>query len=281
MKRHGFTLLELAVVLAIVAVVITLCVVGIRRLREAQNQAQTTNNLKQTVLAAHGFHDAYRKLPSAFAVHPLWDFPFSVHVHLIPFMESNTWFKEFLDKKGKGGTTNFVLPFYLAPGDPTATDGKGIQNYPANLRVFSDKGFNSKYDADMPALAEIEPGSASIPASFARGTSTTILFATKYAKCRDGGSRYAEPPNSKFAAFFGQNATKVRADAAEVTATFQLYPSDADCLTSPLMAQSISSSGISVGLADGSIRFISPSISPRTWNLVLQANEKLEPGDDW
>ncbi|HMF18042.1 MAG TPA: DUF1559 domain-containing protein [Gemmataceae bacterium] len=281
MKRQGFTLLELALVVTIATVVLSLCVVWIRKSRQAVARAQNANNLKQIILAAHSCNDAYKTLPPAYDFYGGTKISASVHVYLLPFMESNDWFKRYLDQNGKGETSSFKLPFYLAPDDPTAGDGKGVQNYPANLRVFSDKGLNTKFDVDMPALAEIEPGSASIPGTFVRGTSNTILFATKYARCQNGGSRYADAPNSRFAAFFGQNTAKVKAHVSDPTATFQLNPYDPDCVISPLMAQSFSSSGISVALADGNVRLVSPGISPQTWNLALQPNEKMEPGDDW
>jgi prepilin-type N-terminal cleavage/methylation domain-containing protein len=282
MKRQGFSLLELVLVVAVVAVVLTIAVVGIRKNREAAARAHTTNNLKHIVLSIHGFNDAYRKLPPAYEIFPpILDFPASTHVYITPFIESSNFFREYRDNRGKGQWKNYPWPTFQAWDDPTASDGNGVQNYPANLRAFSHKGLNTKFDADMPALAEIEPGSASIPASFTRGTSTTILFATKYARCQDGGSRYAEAPNAKFAAFFGQNAARVPADPSDATATFQLNPNDANCLTSPLMAQSFSSSGISIGMADGSARFLSAGLSAHTWNLALQPTEKIELGDDW
>jgi prepilin-type N-terminal cleavage/methylation domain-containing protein len=281
MKRQGFTLLELVLVVAIVAVVLTLAAIAIRNSREAANRTQINNNLRHISLSCHSCNDVFRKLPPAFATFGQMQFPASIHVHLVPYIESDTFYKEYLDQKGQGNVKEVILPPFLAPADPTLAGGKGIQNFAANFRVFSSKGLGVKFNADMPALAEIEPGSASIPGTFVHGTSNTILFATKYARCQNGGSRYADAPNSRFAAFFGQNAAKVKANVSDSTATFQLNPYDPDCVISPLMAQSFSSSGISVGLADGSVRFVSPDISPRTWNLVLQPNEKMEPGNDW
>ena len=288
LKRQGFSLLELVLVLVMVGVLFSLCVVGIRKTREAAMQTQTHNNLKQIVLSCHGFNDAYKNLPPAFDLPASkWltggmNFPASVHVYLTPFIESNPFFKDFVEAKGKGEIRNYTWAVFLAPGDPTATkDGAGIQNFPANLRVFSNKGLKTKFKANMPPLAEIEPGSASLVDSFPDGLANTILFATKYARCRDGGSRYVAAPTSKLAAFFGQNAARMSAHASDQTAAFQLYPTDADCLTSPLMAQSFSSSGISVGLADGSVRMISPTVSPRTWNMALQPNDGMKLGEDW
>ena len=74
MKRQGFTLLELAVVVAILAVVFTLFAVGIRKFREAEARTKTTNDLRQIALSAHSFNDLYRKLPSAFGNFPPWNF---------------------------------------------------------------------------------------------------------------------------------------------------------------------------------------------------------------
>jgi hypothetical protein len=107
------------------------------------------------------------------------------------------------------------------------------------------------------------------------------LFVTKLAVCGDGGSRYASPPDSPFAAYFGQNAARRNAHPADPTATYQHQPSPGQCLTTPLMAQSMSQDGLSVGMADGSVRVVRPDLSPRTWNLLVQPNDGMELGDDW
>src|SRR5262249_42773133 len=149
---------------------------------------------------------------------------------------------------------------YLSQDDPSIRkdEGKdkrtggnlGIVNFPANLRVFTTKGNQTEYNKNMPALGALEPGQPSIPRTFTDGTSNTILFATKYGKCGNGGSRYAGAPNTAFAPLFGQNAAKVKAHPSDKTATYQLRPGKDDCCTSPLMAQSFTKAGIQVGLAD-------------------------------
>jgi len=159
--------------------------------------------------------------------------------------------------------------------------GAGVQNMAANLRVFSDKGFTTAYDANMPVLAAIEPGIAAMPRSFPDGTSNTMAFTTRLAECGDGGSRFAATPDSRFAAFFGQNAARVTAASDNVTATFQLAPDRFDCRPTPLMGHSFGNTGITVSLFDGSRRQISPKISPRTWNLVVQPNDGMKLGADW
>src|SRR5262249_7591489 len=150
--------------------------------------------------------------------------------------------------------------------DVSQNDGAGIQNLAANLRVFSEKGVDTKFDANMPALAGIEPGNSAIPRTFSDGTSNTILFAAKYGQCKACASCYAAAPNSAFAAFFGQNAATRKAHPSDPTATFQAQPTADQCLTTPLMAQSMSVSGLQVGFGDGSVALINPDISPRTWN---------------
>ncbi len=64
-QRRGFTLVELLVVVAIIGLLIALLLPALQTAREAARRGQCQNNLKQTALAFHTYHDTYKVLPSA------------------------------------------------------------------------------------------------------------------------------------------------------------------------------------------------------------------------
>ena len=67
MPRHGYTLLELIIVVAILALLIGLLLPSVQFAREAARRTQCGLTVRQLVLAHHVYHDAHAKFPVEWA----------------------------------------------------------------------------------------------------------------------------------------------------------------------------------------------------------------------
>ncbi len=98
-RRHGFTLVELLVMIAIIGILIALLLPAVQAAREAARRSQCTNNLKQLALAMHNYHDTHNIFPrnaygcSAFGWNG-WEC-FSANIMILPYIEQGPLYDQF------------------------------------------------------------------------------------------------------------------------------------------------------------------------------------------
>src|SRR5262249_27070731 len=156
--RRGFSLIELLVVIAIMGTLIGMTLAAVNKAREAASRVQCANNLHQILIAAHTAHDAHGFIPGN---------PYSGEVigttfyWLLPFVEETNIFQ--------AHAYNAPIKTYRCPSDPSTPLGANAPgNYATNDLLFHTGGGDTRVD---------------LATSMPDGTSTTILFAEKYAAC--------------------------------------------------------------------------------------------------
>jgi len=247
-RRNGLTLISLLVVLAILALLLAFLLPAVVRVRGAASGTQSSNNLRQMVLAIHNVNDTYKKLPPVVGNFPAQDRDKkgTLFFHILPFVEQANIYQQAQGDVTKNGTYSIRIPLYSFPQDKSAP--------PDNLY----KGWlaTTSYAANWMVFGNTEGGSASIPASFPDGTSNTFAFTERYQMCHGNPCAWGYSSLYYWAPMFGYYSK----------GKFQHLPSQEEC--DPALAQSLEPGGIQVAMADGSSRMISDRLSPQTWWLA-------------
>ena len=291
-RRPGFTLFQLLLVLAVLAILAGLLLPAVAKVREAAARAQSSNNLKQLGLGTINLADGHAGvMPAGLDANG-----FSAFTHILPYVEQGRLYKAIdlkkpFDDKANAEARKATIKLFLSPLDPVQTvqDGWGPTNYVGNDLVFPVKR------------------TWRFPAIFADGPSNTILYAETLKG--DGGTRAVTVKRQYV--LLGKDALKdVKEDtgvkyfqdnkhisgdrcASWMDGRFlqtrfngRLRPNDGRPDVSCAGAGGVSAirmpgALVLVGLADGSVRFVGAKVSGATWRAAITPAGGEVLGADW
>jgi prepilin-type N-terminal cleavage/methylation domain-containing protein len=200
------------------------------------------------------------------------------------------------------------VPIFLCPSDPSVgPDGSVMINgvsFGASCYAFNALVVAQNDITTIPFKTNPQ-GKTRIPADIPDGTTNTILHAEKYARCtnttlpqqfRDGGSAWAYggaavlpslPPPMTPVKMFGAGfcvpafANQGAPNAIGPRSIFQVQPTPFLGNCDPTRAATAHASGMQVGLVDGSVRTLAPSLSGATWAAAVTRAGGEVLGSDW
>jgi type II secretory pathway pseudopilin PulG len=291
--RHGFTLFQLLIVIAILAILLGLLLPAVQKVRQAAARAQSQNNLKQIDLATILYADSNKGvLPPG-----IDDKHFSTAACILPYLEQDNLFKTIdfkksIDDKANATARKTQIKTFLSPRDGISSVNVewGATNY-----LFNDQTFLS-------AAAPLR-----YPQGITDGTSNTILAGETLksdgkTKATDVRRQYVLLKKEDLKGTGADTGVKYFKDNKNIAGdrcaswmdgrflqgTFngRLWPNaerpDVSCGgVSGVSALRSFEEYVLVGLCDGAVRTVSTAVSHKTWKAVLTpaGNEVL--GNDW
>jgi prepilin-type processing-associated H-X9-DG protein len=247
-RRRGFTMFELIVILALLAVLLGLLLPIVQRVREAASRISCTNNLHQIMIAVHNYQTTNDTLPPAVGLSLDQKMEGTILFHILPCLEEKegleSLYKDSTDDAGlqcawNGSAASRSVKLFLCPSDSTGGRDHlyegwlATSSYAANYLVFGDTPRK---------LATITDG-----------LSNTMGLTERYQVCKNLPCAWAYSGEMEWAPVF----------AFSSQGKFQMMPRQGEC--DPALAQTAHRNGIQVAMCDGSVRTIAPTFRAEDW----------------
>jgi prepilin-type N-terminal cleavage/methylation domain-containing protein len=292
-ERKAYTLVEVIIVIAIIAVLISLLLPAISKIRSASLRTQSQNHLRQIGLSFHmAIADNSNHVPGLLNPERSHEGasqgdkdPFG---SILPYTEGAGSFPYYFDDPPFGLGMPLIKVF-LSPTDFTIDKRKKIP-----FARFERCGPTS-YAANMHACS----GNPMFPGSFVDGTSNTIAFSEGYHDTQKRSNlRIYQGPHIRIGTvqhpypfdYTGDTSTFANVNHFEVYPvtrgnpafttsnvpgiTFQLTPSHEE--SDGRQLQATQSNGLLVAMFDGSVRTIGPQVSESSfWSLVTRSGGEV------
>ena len=303
--RRAFTLIEVLVVIAIIAVLIGLILPAVQAARESANRVRCAHNMKQLCLAVHAYaNDNDGNFPDLCHYDSTrYDTLFFV---ILPYIEQSNLYQT---------VKNVNYPYTMwtqVPGSPTAPQtylevhgkidtylcptGSSYLMTPYWTTNFGETDY-STYAANYLLLGARNPGlqqnyggyytcgSNYRLAHIPDGASNTVLLGEKLSQV----NLWTMP--ASYAVIYSPMFGCVLDSSAPYPYSYW-GPFTQDAVQPPLhdavggnwsflRASSAHPAGMVTGLADGSVRLVSYNITPQTWLNALKPDDGKDLGADW
>lgn len=159
-KPAGFTLVELLVVLAIIAILLALLMPAIQKVRESANILQCKNNLKQLALAVRNYETVNKYMPKYHDSNPQ---NCSWVIGLLPYIDKEG-LVPILNSKGKAATGTYVPGTGGTPGRWEPPNTTSVMIDPGNPGKNEPVYYNGIYQMQLvgyvPPTYRLEPPNA-------------------------------------------------------------------------------------------------------------------------